>query len=306
MNSNIEKFLNNRNNSQNLPKRLYDSLEQLCQNLKNYRSSIFSIDCISFHDSLVLVKQSLSKQSKSLKYLLTHDNEITAKESAYYALEHYGGELYQIVNAEERNLQILIQDTLVFYDPNRIFTKRGLFQAIQQENPQQAQSIQQEAIRIIQIIAQEFLKTMKIPLSKVSQTLKPDLPKFESTQIQVKPFVLALHNNSPSSDLSVDFFLSFFSPDSFAIHKNPKQHSKNFFYVISREAFSFFREKNYNTVLQKEHDLCDDGSLSIWMSQNSLEYINIEAQEGEISFQKEMVTQAIEYWNSLNSGYTFL
>ncbi|MDH4129936.1 MAG: D-alanyl-D-alanine carboxypeptidase family protein, partial [Spirochaetota bacterium] len=121
----------------------------------------------------------------NLKYLFIHDNEHTAKRVARYAVSYYGGTIFEIINANKRNLQISINDYLINYDPNRIFTTKGIYENIKWLNPECPEPIIQTAIKQINKIKNSFLKSLS--LTK-------------------KDHLFSIHTNNKMTELSINYF----------------------------------------------------------------------------------------------------
>ena len=55
-----------------------------------------------------------------------------------------------------------------------------------------------------------------------------------------------------------------------------------------------FKNLGYNTVLQNNATMTDDGSLSVLAGQQNIPYVNVEAQHGHLEEQVEMLFVLME------------
>ncbi len=63
----------------------------------------------------------------------------------------------------------------------------------------------------------------------------------------------------------------------------------DFFLTTSTQLFERLKAKNFNIILQDNEHVYNDGSLSFYYRNSNKQYINIEAQEGHLSKQAEML-----------------
>ncbi len=210
----------------------------------------------------------------NLKYLFIHDNEHTARKVSRYAIKRYGGTLFEVINNNRRNLQISVDNHLVEYDPNRIFTRRGLKEDLTAQNSGLPDKILKKALHNIRIVRNGLIRAL---------------------DLHNENFLISIHTNNRSSNLSIHYFQQKELSDQFLVSINENHPSKNFFYTICSKDFLYFRNNRYNVVLQKESTMCDDGSLSILMAKREMNYITLEVQEGNLFFQKKMLDLTVEY-----------
>src|SRR3546814_8896079 len=59
--------------------------------------------------------------------------------------------------------------------------------------------------------------------------------------------------------------------------------------VTKGRFYRFYKKRGINVVLQSKRPT-DDGSLSVYAEQQKIPYINIEAQEGHLEQQKQMIS----------------
>jgi hypothetical protein len=103
--------------------------------------------------------------------------------------------------------------------------------------------------------------------------------------------VVALHNNTNAGSLSVNSYKkgAVYARDAKAVFVNIKQDADDFFYTTELAFYNFLKKKGFNVVLQNNATVKDDGSLSVFCSDQKIPYLNIEAQEGHLIQQNRMV-----------------
>ncbi|HEO65694.1 MAG TPA: hypothetical protein ENI73_07475, partial [Spirochaetes bacterium] len=226
----------------------------------------------SFKKSLMF--STINYRPNNLKYLFIHDNEHTARKVSRYAIQKYGGTLFEIMNNNRRNLNIHVDNHLVAYDPNRIFTRHGLNQDLTAQNSGLPGNTLKKALNDIRMVRNGLIRALNL---------------------HNENFLISIHTNNRCSDLSIRYFQKKELSDQFLVFINENHPPKNFFYTINYKDFLFFKRHLYNVVLQKESTMCDDGSLSILMAKKKMNYVTLEVQEGHIRFQKKMLDLTVEY-----------
>ncbi len=239
---------------------------------KRTRKKLATNHVKSFKKSLLF--STTQYKPNNLKYLFIHDNEHTARKVSRYAIQKYGGTLYEVINNNKRNLQIVVDNHFIEYDPNRIFTRKGLKEDLISQNSGHPDHVLKKALNDIRIVQNGLLRAL-------------DLHK--------ESFLISIHTNNRSSNLSIYYFQQEDFSDQFLVSINKNHPLKNFFYTITYKDFLFFKSKKYNVVLQKESTICDDGSLSILTARKGINYVTLEVQEGNYLFQKKMLDLAVEY-----------
>ena len=194
-----------------------------------------------------------------------HGNETTALDAALQTMESRGGTLLRI-DHQQRNISFQLQGRRYTFDPNRMFSRKGIQASLQTYGNYSA-----AAINAVDAFARFFLS--KIPDSSL---------------------IIAMHNNSDKQFSA----LSYRNNPEYAnvaaeLHINEVLDPDNFYFLTDRKLFEALRHLGYNTVLQNNRNAPDDGSLSIWCGRRNHKYINIEAQTGEIATQQTMLEELL-------------
>lgn len=201
-----------------------------------------------------------------------HDDEDDAVRAYYQCgLERFN--LLELNQAGTRHISFMMDDETYHADPNRMFSARG------RRNTLKYYGRHSEAAEFhLQCIAEAVLTQLKK----------------QSTDKRI----VALHNNTEGA-LTIH---SFDEPSTSAnIHINPGQDPDDFIIVTEILDFVFLAERGYNVTLQSR-DVEDDGSLSVWCAKNGYRYANIEAQEGHVDQQAQMIQTIMEMYEAIPNG----
>lgn len=214
--------------------------------------------------TIVLVKTFQYGPKKDNVFIHLHDDETTAVETAKMVLEEQGGLLIKIENNNERLISFELNKRKYKFDPNRIFTSAGVFATLKKFN----RSFTNSSVRQVQ-------KFGSFVLNKV--------PKNTST-------VIAVHNNDEGR-LSIYSYArgGDYEKDAAKVNVSGEHDPDNFFLTTDRSIYKKLSDKKYNIVLQNNKKAKDDGSLSIYYGRKNKSYVNVEAENGMIDEQNEMV-----------------
>lgn len=199
-------------------------------------------------------------------YFAPHDNENTCVAAARAVIAAHGGRLIELKHKGTRNVSFELGGQHYTVDPNRIFTVAGI-------------------------------KATLAKLGKYSGEAEREVAKFALAVLAAlnivgmrSGFVVALHNNSAGS-YSVETYApgGAQSGETDRIFVSPNKSPDDFFFVTELEIFNYLAKKGYNVVLQGIGRLTDDGSLSVFCGQRGIPYANVEAQEGHLHEQTEMI-----------------
>lgn len=207
-------------------------------------------------DEKVEIKHTLGKGKT---YVHVHHNEQTALKAAQAVVQKDGGSLITLVHSGGRNIVFHLNNQRYEFDPNRIFTDKGIKKTLSQFGPYTPRAHQE--------------------VNKLASKIKQLLPKGK---------VVAVHNNS---SYSLKDYLpgKSLERDAQAIHMVPENYFRNFYLVTKINDFLRLKSQGYNGVLQKP-SATDDGSLSIYLAKN--EYINVEAGYDQLIEQIKMLQHA--------------
>lgn len=201
-------------------------------------------------------------------FISLHDNEQTAID-AYKSLKSDTKDcvLFELNHNGQRNLKFTDDHSSYLFDPNRIFTEKGIEGTLRKLNMKFDPDV---AVKL-----HVFADTI---LSKVWHADKIAL--------------VALHNNTDGNPISAITFMK--SGDAKEVYLSKNNDPDDFYLVTEQIDFDFFKSQDENVVLQSEN-AADDGSLSVYCQANKIRYINIEAQEGHLKKQQQMIKQTINH-----------
>jgi hypothetical protein len=193
-------------------------------------------------------------------YFAPHSNETTAVSAAKSIVKKNGGKVLWLSHGDgQRNITFTLKGKSYAVDPNRIFSDAGAKASLKPYSP--------EALK-------EVRKFAKWLIGRI----------FSSG---VRPLV-GIHNNTEGS-LSVTSYASGANrreaKQTFAA---PGRDADDFFFVTRADYFVSLKKKSFNVVLQA-WPIADDGSLSVYCQRNGVPYINVEAQNGHLSQQVDMI-----------------
>ncbi len=226
---------------------------------------------VQLGDSTIQIKQQcFSPFYEGLYFINLHSNETTSIASSIAFIQKNGGCFFQLMHREARNIIFNVGVESFKIDPNRIFTPVGCSATLIKNS-----SLQDTSYKIARTFAREILTSL----------LNPKL-------------IVAMHNNS-NNDFSI---LSYTkgkneAKNTEAIFINKLMDVDDFVYTTELKIFNYFKTKNINVILQKSKGFVDDGSLSIYCSKNKIPYVNIEAEEGHLEVQLEMLDALKEVMN---------
>lgn len=208
-------------------------------------------------DTTVLIVQ--ERHGKGKSFIHVHQNETTALEAAREVIRRHGGSLITLKHPGGRNIKFTLNHHHYEFDPNRIFTQRGIYHTLNtygHYSKSAHQMVQRLATRIVHL-----------------------LPKGK---------IIAVHNNDHFS------FYDYFPGQDLAeearsLHYNHQLYYRNFFIVTQKQDFIRLAGHNFNSIWQAK-SAQDDGSLSIRL--NKRRYVNVEAGYDQLANQIYMLKHA--------------
>jgi hypothetical protein len=205
------------------------------------------------------------------KYLFCnlHDDENTAVEAGLEALRKLKGRLVELRHGGKRDITFRLDGETFAVDPNRIFTTAGVHDTLAKRSRRTA-----TAERAVEGFAQSLL----------------DVYSIERTDA-----VIALHNNSEGHYSALSYAKGGeLASDAAAVFIKDGNDPDDFFFVTETAVFDALRRRGHNVVLQDNHRVTDDGSLSVYCGRANVRYINVEAQHGHLERQVAMILAADE------------
>lgn len=219
-------------------------------------------------DKRIFVKTSVYGNARSTVFVNLHHNELTSLQAAQTVLSEKGGILINIENNNERFISFSMNGRVFRFDPNRIFTDAGIRQTLKLLN----KNFTPSAFKAVRNFA-SFMKT-KIPATAIT--------------------IVALHNNE-DGDLSIGSYQynGDLRKEALDVHQVDEHDADNFFLTTNASLFRKIKKQGYNVVLQHNRKATDDGSLSIYYGRKKKTYVNVEAEQGRLSEQQEMLRSLI-------------
>ncbi len=200
-------------------------------------------------------------------YLNVHDDENTSVIAGKQILAQSGGRLIELVHSGKRLVAFELNGQIYRFDPNRIFSPVGIRATL-------------ERTRNHSEAAQQAIESFATKL-------------IETFALDREPVIIALHNTG-GGGLSINSYLA--SGDkpttASAVHVSTNRFSGDFFYVTDRRFFDYLKARDFNVTLQDDAHVPDDGSASVYFARKGIPYINVEADNGRLPQQMEMVRVA--------------
>lgn len=176
-------------------------------------------------------------------FIHLHENENTAKNAALNYIKKHGGRLLTLSHNGERNISFCFKNKHYSFDPNRIFTSKGIEKTLKANG--------------------HYSVAAAGEVRKLARAILKNIPK--------KGKIIAVHNNRDYSML--DYFKTLYK-DARAVHYDKSTSARNFYFVTKENGFCRFKANNFNVVWQTKRPQ-DDGSLSVKLRKR--QYINVEA-----------------------------
>lgn len=190
-----------------------------------------------------------------------HENEKTCIKAFYEQKSSTPFYLLQISHGNGRLIKFKHKSKDYFIDPNRIFTKNGIEKTLKKYNNKYPEDVYN--------LVKSFSDSLILKL-----ILKNKYNK-----------IIAIHNNADKG-FSILSYKKSRNKD--MININNFLDPDDFFLVTTPVDFEKLRNNNKNVVLQSINAE-DDGSLSVYCQKYRIPYINIEAQNGHLKTQINMI-----------------
>lgn len=207
-------------------------------------------------DERVIIKQT---PGKGKAYVHVHQSETTALKAAKVAISKQGGSLLTLAHSGGRNIVFHLNNQRYEFDPNRIYTDKGIKKTLSQFSRYTPEAHQE--------------------VKKLANKIKSLIPKGK---------IVAVHNNSTYS--LKDYLPGHkLAPDAQALHISPKNYYRNFYLVTQITDYLRLKTEGFNGILQRK-SATDDGSMSIFLAKS--QYINVEAGYNQLAEQVKMLLNA--------------
>lgn len=212
---------------------------------------------VKIGDSIVIIQKQQHGEGKAFVHL--HQNETTALRAAKTVIKTQGGSILTLVHSGKRNIVFRCRKRRYEFDPNRIFTDRGIKKTLMQFG--------------------HYTPRAHAEVKKLANKIKKLLPKGK---------IIAVHNNESYS--LKDYFPGRSSAvEAQALNFNHRQSYRNFYVVTQKSNFFRLKKLNFNSVWQT-FNATDDGSLSVYLA--SRDYVNVEAGYSQLAAQINMLKHA--------------
>jgi hypothetical protein len=212
---------------------------------------------VKLGDSRVIIDKQQRGEGKVFVHL--HQNETTALKAARRVVSKHGGTVITLQHQGGRNIVFHLQNKRYEFDPNRIFTDKGIKKTLSQYS--------------------HYSTKAHLEVNKLATAIKKILPQGR---------VIAVHNNR---NYSLKNYLPGheLNSDAKAVNYPDKTHYRNFYLVTKEKDFQHIKKRGFNGVLQMKN-ASDDGSLSIYLANS--DYINVESAYDAIEAQIAMLESA--------------
>lgn len=217
---------------------------------------------VALGDTSFTIQISIYDSSSKLVFVHLHDDEQTAWSATHSFLEQQGGTLISIPNNGERYITFPFDGKSYTFDPNRMFTRRGIIESLQIFQPFNAKAI-------------------------------PEVESFANSFLQKIPddgYVISMHNNTENKYSVLSYLPNGTLPgEASKVYISKNMDPDDFVFTTDREIFSGLQKQDISVVLQKKKPATDDGSLSILFGKKEKAYTNIEAEHGHFDVQLQLL-----------------
>jgi hypothetical protein len=197
-----------------------------------------------------------------------HSNEKTAISAAKELLKSRSGSLYVLENGGERRMPVYSRTKRLTIDPNRIFSEAGVIRDLRMYSIFR----EDEARQCVQF-GQDIIEKIGITKSRT---------------------VVALHNNTNGHFSLRSYLPGGSEAKATAMVHQGDEDEDNFFLVTEKHLFEALRLRGFNVVLQDNKNAPDDGSLSVYCGRHGIPYVNVEAENGDLTNQIRMLEALID------------
>ena len=226
---------------------------------------------VALGDTTYTIQIRIYDSTSRLVFVHLHDDEQTAKDVTHTFLERHGGTLISIQNNGERLIRFPFKGKYFTFDPNRIFTRKGISESLGL-----FQSYNSQAASEVERFASSFL-----------------------SRLPANCYVIAMHNNTDSLYTVLSYLPKGSLPhEASKIHVNKTMDPDDFVFTTDPAVFYRVQKLDINVVLQKSKPATDDGSLSILFARKKKAYTNIEAEHGHFDVQLQLLQAVVVTTNN--------
>lgn len=211
-----------------------------------------------------------AKKQPGISWVHVHENENTAIVAAKAIIDSAGIGCYTTWKHNgDRYVSYQLQGKQYKFDPNRIYTSKGLEATLKANG-----AFSKQGFKAAQQLSHFFI----------------------GKYVDGNKLIVALHNNSDGGGLTIKGYLpgGEYANDAAEVNVNEAEDIDDFFYTTSKPIYDYLKAKGFNILLQNNATVTDDGSLSVYCGYKGMDYLNIEAQVGHLQEQKRMMLAVYE------------
>lgn len=213
-------------------------------------------------DSLVTFVTENPYSTKEILFINVHENEATSIEALNQFDVKNEYKFMWLNHNATRRIFYNHKEEIFSVDPNRIFSHEGIVATLAYDT-----ICNRKAEKMAKALAHEILKS-------VNHT----------------SWVISLHNNTPEN-YSIKGYLpdGDEAPNTKDVFINDSMDTDDFIYTTDQFLFDELKKRNVNVILQDNVNCINDGSLSVYCGIKGIPYANVEAEDGHLAEQIELI-----------------
>jgi len=232
-------------------------------NLQTYSQHIMETTNLNIGDSTITIKHQYIEKDSSVLFLNIHEDEQTSIDAIQEFNKTKSVNFSFLEHNKTRRVTFNIKKKNYSFDPNRIFTRKGIRKTIEPRH--------------------FFISRSKAKVKFIAKHIVSLIKKYD--------VIVTLHNNT-----DVNYSIKSYLPGEDESGNTAEVHIVNswdpddFVYTTEKIYFDYLKSEGVNVILQKQSGYVNDGSLSIYCGKHKINYINIEAQKGHLTEQIKLIT----------------
>jgi hypothetical protein len=213
-------------------------------------------------DQEIQIRRVMSADS-GFVFINLHEDENTSVKAGKKFLKRHPGTMYSLEHGRTRRIYFQIQGSTYHFDPNRMFTEEGI------------------------------RRTLKGPEDHImeARVMVLDFGKYVFQQLKIDQLdkIIALHNNG-ADEYSLRSYMPAgqYKNEAAAVHQNLTIDHDDFYFTTDSVIYEQLKARNWNVILQNNQSADDDGSLSVYLKDANVSYVNVEAQHKHKRVQLQM------------------